>query len=60
MQKKDTVLSIKTLPALKQKLQFIASKEHRSMSMQIELFLQEKIAEWEKTHGRIPESKLPR
>ena len=60
MQKKDTALSIKTLPSLKHKLQFIASKEHRSMSMQIELFLQEKIAEWEEAHGIIPESKIPR
>lgn len=52
MEKKDTVISIKTIASLKEKLSEIAKAEHRSMAMQIELFLMDKITEWEETHQK--------
>ena len=50
---KDTVVSFKTKSVLKRKLHSIAKKENRSMTGQIEVFLYEKIKDYEKKHGKL-------
>tara|TARA_Y100000031_G_scaffold137772_1_gene163099 strand:+ start:32 stop:196 length:165 start_codon:yes stop_codon:yes gene_type:complete len=50
---KDTVVSFKTKSVLKKKIHSIAKKENRSMTGQIEVFLYEKIKDYEKKHGKL-------